>query len=192
FNNGNTSATGVALDDATPEHTSVVPGSATTDRGTVDSEDPLTVTVGEIAGGMDVVTVTFQVAVDSPIAAGVMAVVNQALVHSAELPDLLSDDPEAGGDADPTETQVQAEPDLTVDTLDVLFADLGRDGIASPGDVLRYQLTVHNDGNTGATALGLRDQIPANTVLDAGSVQTSQGTVSSVDPIEIALGQVNV
>ncbi|MCP3980910.1 MAG: DUF11 domain-containing protein, partial [bacterium] len=83
-------------------------------------------------------------------------------------------------------------PVLSAEKVDVLFDDADGDGVASPGDVLLYQLTVHNDGNTAATAVVLSDQIPANTVLEAGSVQTSQGTVSSVDPIEIALGQVNV
>ena len=64
-----------------------VAGSVTSDRGTVDAEDPVTVTIGEITGGMDVVTNSFQMRVDSPIAAGVdgLAVSNQATV------DLLSD-----------------------------------------------------------------------------------------------------
>ncbi|MCP3937677.1 MAG: DUF11 domain-containing protein, partial [Actinomycetia bacterium] len=182
----------MSFEDPAPEHSRVVAGSVTTDRGTVESEDPVTVTVGEIAGGMDAVTVSFRVMIDSPIAAGVTAVVNQGLVASAELADLLTDDPDAGGDVDPTETAILAEPVLTVEKVDVLFDDADGDGVASPGDVLLYQLKVDNDGNTAATGVVLSDPIPQHTSLEAGSVQTSQGTISSVDPIEIALGQVTV
>ncbi|MCP3903121.1 MAG: DUF11 domain-containing protein, partial [Planctomycetes bacterium] len=106
-------------------------------------------------------------------------------------PDVLSDDPEAGGDADPTETVIQAEPVLSAEKVDVLFDDADGDGVASPRDVLLYQLTVGNDGNTAATGVVLSDQVPANTTLEAGTVQTSQGTITSEDPIEIALGQVD-
>ncbi|MCP5014411.1 MAG: DUF11 domain-containing protein, partial [Ketobacter sp.] len=192
FNNGNTAATAVSFEDPAPEHTTVVAGSVTTDRGTIDSEDPVTITVGEIAGGMDVVTVNFRVVVDSPIAAGVTAVVNQGLVTSAELANVLTDDPDAGGDADPTETQVLAEPVLAVEKVDVLFEDTGGDGVASPGDTLLYQLTIGNNGNTAATGVVLSDPIPEHTVLEFGSLQTSHGTISSEDPVEITLGQVDV
>ena len=192
FNNGNTSATSVVFADPAPEHTTIVAGSVTSDRGTVDAEDPVTVTIGEIAGGMDVVTISFQVRVDSPIAAGVEEVSNQGLVASAELAGVLTDDPDVGGDADATLTAIEAEPKLTVEKVAVLFDDADADGVASPGDVLLYQLTAANDGNTAATAVVLSDPIPLHTTLEAGTVQTSQGTVVSEDPVEIDLGQVPV
>ncbi len=191
FNNGNASATAVVLEDPIPEHTTLVAGSVTTDRGTVESEDPVIVSIGELAGGMDSVTVSFRVTVDDPIAAGVPEILNQGLVSSAELADVLTDDPDLGGDADPTATAIQAEPILTVEKVDVLFEDTGGDGVASPGDVLLYQLSVGNDGNTAATGVVLNDAIPEHTVLEAGSVQTSQGTILGEDPLEIALDQVD-
>ncbi|MCP4986506.1 MAG: DUF11 domain-containing protein, partial [Colwellia sp.] len=159
--------------------------------GTVLSEDPVEIDLGEIAAGAQV-SVSFEVEIANPVPAGTGAIINQGTLTSDQLPAVLTDDPDLGGDADPTETMIQAEPRLTVEKVDVLFDDAGGDGVASPGDVLLYQLSVDNDGNTAATGVVLTDQIPEHTVLEAGSVQTSQGSISSVDPIEITLGQVNV
>ncbi|HEX7184807.1 MAG TPA: Calx-beta domain-containing protein [Thermoanaerobaculia bacterium] len=189
LNNGNTSATGVAFEDAVPEHAALVPGSVQASQGTVESEDPVRVTAGEIRGG-ERAKVTFRVVLDDPIATGVREIRNQGTVTSHELPAVPTDDPEAGGTDDPTVTAVSAAPVLRVEKTDVLFADADGDGAASPGDTLLYRLTVTNSGNTGATEVVLTDPIPANASLVAGTVQTSQGTVESEEPVRVALGEV--
>ena len=191
INVGNTSATGVAFSDPIPANTTVVPGSVTTSQGTVDGEDPVAVTVGEIAGGEASATITFRVTIDAPLPAGVVDVVNQGTATSAELPPVLTDDPDLGGAADPTVTMVTAAPELVVEKTDVLFGDNDGDGVASPGDELLYQIAIANAGNTGATSVALADPIPLATAVVPGSVQTSQGTVVGEDPVTVDLGQID-
>ena len=190
-NVGNTSATGVVLADPVPEHTAVVAGSVETDRGTVVSDDPVTVALGEIAG-LDHAEVHFRVVIDDPIAAGVREVSNQGLVTSAELPDVVTDDPAVGGPADPTVTAITAAPVLRVEKEAILFDDRDGDGLASPDDELLYRLRITNTGNTPATAAVLTDPVPDHTVLEAGSVQTSRGDVTSEAPVTVDLGPLPV
>ncbi len=188
-NLGNTSANDVTLSDELPALAALVPGSVTTTRGTVVSEIPVVVNAGEIAGGSDV-TVSFRVTVDSPVPAGVESISNQGLVTSAELDEILTDDPEVGGSADPTVTAIASQPVLRAEKVDVLLHDVGGDGEVSPGDVVLYQITISNSGNTAATGVELHDPVPAYTSLVAGSVQSSQGTVLSEEPVAVALGEI--
>jgi len=191
-NVGNTAAIGVGLADPVPDHAAIVPGSVSASEGTVDQEAPsVVVSLGEIAGGADV-TVRFRVTVENPIAAGVRELSNQGLVASAELPDVVTDDPEVDGAADPTVTPVVAAPELLVEKGDTLFEDVGGDGLASPGDVVLYRITVENVGNTAATDVVLTDAIPEHTVLEPGTLQASGGTVRSDDPAAIEVGQLDV
>ena len=191
-NVGNTAATGVGLADPAPDHAAIVAGSVSTSQGTVDQEAPsVVVTLGEIAGAADA-TVRFRVTVENPIPAGVRELSNQGLVASAELPDVVTDDPEVDGAADPTVTPVVAAPELLVEKGDSLFEDVGGDGLASPGDVLLYRMTVRNVGNTPATGVVLTDAIPDHTVLEPGTLQSSAGTVMGDDPAAVDVGQLDV
>ncbi|RMH16904.1 MAG: DUF11 domain-containing protein, partial [Acidobacteria bacterium] len=191
-NNGNAAATGVALEDAIPAHGALVAGSLASDRGTVTEGDPLRVAIGELAGGMDAATVSFRVRVENPIAAGVMDVSNQGVVRSNELPELLTDDPAVPGAADPTVTMIRAEPRLVASKVALLFADAASDGEASPGDEVLYRLTLDNRGNTAATGVVLRDELPLGASLVAGTVQSSQGVITGEDPLVVELGAVAV
>ena len=62
-NTGNTAATAVVFTDPIPTYTTVVAGSVTTTQGTVNSEDPVDVTIGDIAAGATV-AITFDVLVE--------------------------------------------------------------------------------------------------------------------------------
>ncbi len=57
--------------------------------------------------------------------------------------------------------------------------DLDGNGSLSPGDTLQYTIVVSNTGNADALAVVLTDTPGANTTLVAGSVTTSQGTVTT-------------
>jgi uncharacterized repeat protein (TIGR01451 family) len=57
--------------------------------------------------------------------------------------------------------------------------DLDGSGSLSPGDTLRYTILVTNTGSADALAVILTDTPGANTTLVAGSVTTTQGTVTS-------------
>ncbi|MCP3938332.1 MAG: hypothetical protein GY708_23535, partial [Actinomycetia bacterium] len=104
-NAGTGIATGVVFDDPIPLDTALVAGSVTTSAGTIESEDPIRVAVGELGLG-ETVAIGFDVAIDSPLA-GLNEVVNQGVVSSVELPDLLTDDPDLPGAQDPTVTPVR-------------------------------------------------------------------------------------
>ncbi len=97
--------------------------------------------VGELPPGKTL-TITFQATVDSPVAAGVEQVFNQGSV-AGNFTTVLTDDPDVGGGADPTVTDVTASPDLTIAKDDGGF-------VAMPGDTVTYTVTFGNDG-AGAT-----------------------------------------
>ena len=69
--------------------------------------------------------------------------------------------------------------ELSVDKLDLLAVDADADGLPSPGDTLRYEISVANPGGSAVIGVTLHDLIPAHTALVPGSVTTSQGTVTT-------------
>ena len=194
-NTGNTAATGVVFNDTPDSNTGLVPGSIQTTLGSVTSGQagtpPVTVDIGTLAAGGQV-TISFQVTIQLPLANGVVQVVNQGAVSSNELPDVLSDDPSEPGPEDPNVTPVVSAPVLEASKTDVLFDDLGGDGMASAGDTLLYQVSIRNNGNATALDVVFSDTPDPLTALVAGSVQTSQGAVTSGNagspPIMVALG----
>jgi uncharacterized repeat protein (TIGR01451 family) len=189
-NTGNTSATAVSLSDPVPSSTALVDGSLTASQGTSSaSAGAVRFDFGEIAGGADA-TAGFRVKIAAPVPAGVREISNQGQVTSTELPPVPTDDPAIGGAADPTVTHISAAPVLVVEKTASLFEDADGDGVASPGGVLLYRITVENRGNTSATQVRLDDEIPAGTAIQAGSVQTSQGTVVSEQPAVVSLGEI--
>ena len=60
-----------------------------------------------------------------------------------------------------------------------LFADNDGNGVPSPGDVLEYTITLTNTGGAAATGVDFTDTPDSNTPLVAGSVTTTQGTVTT-------------
>jgi uncharacterized repeat protein (TIGR01451 family) len=104
-NAGPGTATAVTLVDEIPEWTSLVPGSVATTAGTVVAEDPVTVEVGDLAAGASV-EVVFAVRIDDELPAGVDEISNQGTFASAEVPVLLTDDPDTPEPGDPTVTEV--------------------------------------------------------------------------------------
>jgi len=56
--------------------------------------------------------------------------------------------------------------------------DLDGNGVLSPGDTLAYTIVIFNTGNADALSVVLTDTPGAHTTLVAGSVTTSQGTVT--------------
>ncbi len=190
-NTGNTAATGVSLAVPVPAHTAPVAGSAATTAGTVqlDAAGGLRADLGELAAGQSA-TVTFRAQIDSPVPAGTREISAQGTVTSAELPAVLTDDPAVGGAADPTVTPITAAPSLSASKTAVLVTDADGDGTVSPGDTLLYRIQVANGGNTSATGVTVADPLPAGLVLESGSIQASQGTVTSESPVQASLGEI--
>lgn len=176
-NSGNQAAASVSFADVIGPNVTLVAGSVQTDRGTVsDGTGPeIAVALGTIPGG-EQATVTFSVTVDAPLPVGVTQVANQGTVSAAGQPDLRTDDPDTATTGDATRTAVTATPRLTVTKTDALAGDPDANGIASPGDTLRYMITVTSTGNTAATDVTLADTIDPNLAPVAGSAIASTGT----------------
>ncbi len=70
-------------------------------------------------------------------------------------------------------------PNVSATKADALLVDNDGDGVADPGDTLRYTVVVSNTGTTAATNVAFADTPDANTALVVGSVTTSQGSVTT-------------
>ena len=195
-NSGNQAASGVTFNDIPGDHLTIVAGSISTSHGTVTSGNdglpPITIDVGDLPGGGSVATISFNLQIDNPLPAGVTQVANQALVSSNETPDVLSDDPDAPGGEDPTETPITADPLLQASKHDLLAVDADGDGQTSPGDTLTYSVTITNVGNASALNLVFSDTPGAFLTLVAGSVITDLGTVTGGNdgnpPVMVEIG----
>lgn len=111
-------------------------------------------------------TRAFAVQIDSPLAAGVTAVANQAVLSSPDVPTTVpSDDPSTPGEPDdPTDVPVVATPDLVLTKVDNLGG-----ANAIPGGVLIYTLSYQNVGNQNATGVTLTETVPVNTTFYSAS-----------------------
>ncbi len=181
-NSGNQGTSGVIFSDTPDANTTLVVGSITTSAGSVTSgnvagQTRVGVAVGTISGG-DAVVITFRVQIKNPLPAGVTKIRNQGTAISNELPAALSDDPDTAALGDATLTPISAAPELSASKIDVLFIDADGDGVASPGDTLRYGIAIDNSGNTAATGVIFTDIPGANTTFLPGTVQTTQGTIT--------------
>jgi uncharacterized repeat protein (TIGR01451 family) len=179
-NIGTDHAAGVSLVDLVPANTSYVAGS-TTLNGVVVADPgngmsplidgiainaPQDATAGQLNAGVadNVATVVFDVIVAPTVPDGTV-ISNQAFVSASDqgIADVPSDDPDTPIADDPTQDVVGNFPLLFAPKSAALQTDLSSDGIINPGDVLRYTITVYNNGTTPATAVELVDALPADT-----------------------------
>ncbi len=161
YSNNGGDATGVALIDTVPAHTTFNPWTSTT--GWICSPDnsagsTCTLAIGSLAKGASG-TAAFSVIVDSSLPAGVNQLSNMADI---------GDDGANGSDTNPANnsatelTPVDAEPDLFISKDD--------GGVTTfPGDTVAYSLTYANNGNQGATGVTLRETVPAHTTFNPGA-----------------------
>jgi len=179
-NTGNGTATGVVFTDIPDSVTTLGPGSVTTTQGAITSGNggmpPVGVALMSLAPAASA-TITFDVTINA-LPPGVTSVRNQGTVASAELPTLSTDDPSIAGSSDPTITQVTGAPLLRATKSVTLFADNDLNGVSSPGDDLRYEVSISNAGNAAATGVVFSDTPDGNSPLVAGSVTTTQGVVT--------------
>lgn len=182
-NSGNGDASAVVFTDSPDPNTSLVAGSVTTSAGTVTTGNTLGDTTVAVSAGTippsASVTITFRVMIQSPLPSGATSVANQGSVSGSNFTTVLTDDPDAPGSSDPTVTPVTITPAIAASKTDALVLDADGDGIADPGDRVRYSVVIANNGNGDALATVFNDTPDANTTLVAGSVTTSQGTVTT-------------
>lgn len=163
INSGDADATQVMLSDIPDPNGALVVGSVTTTQGIVTTgntagDTSVAVDLGTV-GMSTVVTITYDVLIDDPLASGVENLVNQALVSSQELPDVDSNDPATGPDDDPTVVPVVAAPDLAVTKSD--------GGVTvMPGGGITYTINYENVGNQGATGVVITETVPTHTTFN--------------------------
>jgi uncharacterized repeat protein (TIGR01451 family) len=80
-------------------------------------------------------------------------------------------------------------PALTATKKDALLIDNNSDGIANPGETIKYTVTITNSGTTDATGVVFNDTPDANTTLVNGSVTS---TPIAVDDSYTATGNVRI
>jgi uncharacterized repeat protein (TIGR01451 family) len=178
-NTGTENATNVELVDQVPSNTTYVAGStllngvAVADAANGGSPlidgiligGPQDATPGSITAGLadNTATLTFDVVVNPDVPGGTI-ISNQAFVSAVDqnLADLPSDDPRTDVPDDPTRDVVGSFPLLFAEKSAALQVDNGSPGIVDPGDVLRYTITVYNNGSVAATVVELFDNVPAD------------------------------
>ncbi len=197
-NVGTDNATGVDMVDQVPANTTYVAGSTTLNGTPVPDASggglpladriplnaPQDPTPGVLNAGVagNVATIVFDVVV-YPDAPDGTIISNQAFVSAVDygIADQPSDDPRTEIPDDPTRDIVGNFPLLFAPKSAALEVDLGSTGIVDPGDVLRYTITVYNNGAVPATAVDLTDAVPANTTYVADSVTLNGMPVGQPD-----------
>jgi len=186
-NTGTDNATGVDLADLVPANTAYIPGSALLNGNALPNANaaaspladgvqinaPQDGTAGLLNAGVadNVATINFDVIVDPDAVDGAI-VSNQAFVGAADygIAGQPSDDPRTPLADDPTRDVVGNFPLLFAPKSALLEVDQSSLGIVDPGDVLRYTITVYNNGAIPATEVALTDLLPANTSYVADSM----------------------
>ena len=197
-NTGTDNATGVDLDDLVPANTTYVAGSTTlngvavpdanggasplSDGILINAPQDATPGVMNAAVANNVATIVFDVVVYPDVPDGTV-ISNQAFVSAVDygIGDQPSDDPRTELPDDPTRDVVGNFPLLFAPKTATLEVDLGSPGIVDPGDVLRYTITIYNNGTVPATAVDLTDMVPANTIYVADSVTLNAQPVGQPD-----------
>lgn len=118
-----------------------------------------------------VATIEFDVVIYPDVLDGTV-ISNQGFVSSPpwNIFDQPSDDPRTPVPDDPTRDVVGNAPLLYAEKRAALEHDAGTPNIVDPGDVLRYTITIYNNGPLPATEVVLRDQVPENTTYVADSL----------------------
>ncbi len=199
-NTGAEDAVDAVLRDSVPANTTYVAGSTTLNGSSVPDAssggsplgDGIPINApGDTTPGMlradasgapdNTATIVFDVVVDADLVDGTV-ISNQAFVSapSGGIADQPSDDPRTPVVDDPTRDVVGNVPLIYAEKAAELETDDSSVGIVDPGDVLRYTVTIYNNGPVPATEAVLSDSVPTNTAYVADS--TTLNGVSVSDP----------
>ncbi|HEY9420556.1 MAG TPA: IPTL-CTERM sorting domain-containing protein [Thermoanaerobaculia bacterium] len=174
--NAGTSLTGVAFTDTFPAGLEVAatPNATATGCGSPTFAPSAGSTLVSFSGGTLAASGTCTVTVN------VTATTGGAKVNTTG--NVTSTNGGTGNTGTDTLTVNQTAPLVTAlksSSFVVAVNDLDGNGLLSPGDTLLYSILVTNTGNADALAVVLTDTPGARTTLLAGSVTTTQGTVTS-------------
>ncbi len=175
-NTGPVAATGVVFR-LTPDHkTTLVEESVIATAGTIVKNSQVRVDLATLAPNASA-TIQWRVRIKNALPQETVSIRAQGIVSSNERPDEPTDDPTTLTPHDPTEVFASAAPLLRAQKTYSIFNDLDGDGQPSPGDILKYTITVTNAGRENAGSVILSDGLDPNVTLVIGSVTTTQGAV---------------
>ena len=180
-NSGAGTARNVIFTDTMPEHTSYVPGSASTTKGTIVSTDPvLQVNIGTIAAkSAETVTISFKVTITE----AADQISNQGLINGDETIPESTDDPDTPKDDDETITSSPGFNGSTDVLKSAVIQDVDSSYTISTGDIITYTITFQNSGKGVANDVVFTDTIPNFTNYVNGSATTTKGEIVSTSPI---------
>ncbi len=124
----------------------------------------------------------------------VTVLVNSPLVNGTVLTNTVTLTATEGTVSDSETTTVTADLLVEAYKVDSLQNDADTSGDPTPGDTLRYTVTVTNTGNTAATGVTFTDTVPANTTYVVASLTSTLGSADdSGDPVlSVDIGTLNV
>lgn len=171
-NNGNTTANTVTLTDLVPEGTAFIPNSVTINNISVPGADPnVGIPLNSIASS-EIVTVTFQVIVQS--IPSVNPISNIARIDYTFIADPTAPIISRTITSNPAFTQIS---DANVLSLKAVNAHQ-----ATTGDILTYTITLENTGNIPATNLIFSDTIPEGTTFVENSFTLNGTAILGANP----------
>lgn len=104
--------------------------------------------------------VVFNAIISNPVAAGANNISNQGTISGSNFSNVLTDDPDIAGTANPTLTPLVAQPDYSINKTDAIASVV-------PGGTITYTLQYTNSGNQGGASVRLTETVPANTTFNA-------------------------
>ncbi|MGW5952276.1 DUF7507 domain-containing protein [Bacillus mycoides] len=171
-NNGNTTANTVNLTDLVPEGTTFIPNSVTINSVSVPGADPnVGIPLNAIAPS-EIVTVTFQVIVQS--IPSVNPISNTARIDYTFIADPTSPIISRTITSNPASTQIS---DATIISLKAVNAQQ-----ATTSDILTYTITLENNGNISATNLSFLDSTPNGTTFVENSFTLNGTAIPGANP----------
>ncbi|WP_242214212.1 DUF11 domain-containing protein [Bacillus cereus group sp. BfR-BA-01383] len=171
-NNGNTTANTVTLTDLVPEGTAFIPNSVTINTVSVPGADPnVGIPLNAIAPS-EIVTVTFQVIVQS--IPSVNPISNTARIDYTFITDPTAPIISRTITSNPASTQIS---DATIISLKAVNAQQ-----ATNGDILTYTITLENNGNISATNLSFLDSTQNGTTFVENSFTLNGTTILGANP----------
>ncbi|MGH0423863.1 cell surface protein [Bacillus pretiosus] len=171
-NNGNTTANTVTLTDLVPEGTAFIPNSVTINGVSAPGADPnVGISLNAIAPS-EIVTVTFQVIVQS--IPSVNPISNIARIDYTFIADPTAPIISRTITSNPAFTQISDANVLSLKAVNVQQA--------TTGDILTYTITLENTGNIPATNLIFLDTLPEGTTFVKNSFTLNGTAILGANP----------
>lgn len=181
LNSGSAPAVDTRLGDTIPANTQIVPGSVSTSRGSVVSEDPVDINIGNLDSGQ-LAVISFLVVIDNGTPNG-SVIANQATVTANGGINEPSDD--NGDDSDGKNPTLTPVTDILATNLPTLAKTVASGALSAPGDSATFRVTAGFSAGITRQVI-ITDTLPSGLEYIAGSARLNRvfntGLVASTNP----------